>query len=52
VEAELVLVEAHATVEEAIAREKALKNWNRAWKLRLISETNPHWRDLFEDINA
>ncbi len=47
-----VLVEPHATIDEAIIREKALKNWKRDWKLRLIAETNPEWRDLFEDINA
>jgi putative endonuclease len=48
----LVLVEPHATIDEAIAREKALKNWKRAWKLRLIAQANPDWRDLFDDINA
>ncbi len=48
----LVLVEAHSAIDDAIVREKALKNWNRAWKLRLIAEANPEWRDLFEDINA
>jgi len=34
----------------AITREKQLKKWNRAWKLRLIEEMNPDWRDLYEDI--
>jgi putative endonuclease len=48
----LVLIEAHDRIEEAIAREKALKNWNRIWKLRLISESNPNWNDLFETING
>ena len=33
-----MLVEVHDTIEEAIAREKMLKNWNRVWKLRLIAE--------------
>ena len=46
----LVLVEPHATIEEAIAREKALKNWKRLWKLRLIAEQNPHWEDLSEQL--
>lgn len=41
-----VLVEEHATIEEAIAREKALKNWKRAWKIALIEKANPEWRDL------
>ena len=42
----LVLVEPHATIEEAIAREKALKNWQRAWKIELIEVANPEWLDL------
>lgn len=48
----LVVAEPHATIEEAIAREKALKNWKRSWKLRLIAAANPEWRDLWETINA
>lgn len=46
----LVLAEPHATIAEAIAREKFLKNWNRAWKLRLISEANPNWDDLGDRV--
>jgi putative endonuclease len=42
----LVLVEEHATIEEAIAREKALKNWKREWKIELIESVNPEWEDL------
>lgn len=34
----------------AIAREKAMKEWKRAWKIRLIEETNPDWRDLYSDL--
>ncbi len=48
----LVWYEQHATMESAITREKALKKWNRAWKLRLIEETNPQWRDLWPEING
>lgn len=48
----LVWYEQHATMESAIAREKALKKWNRAWKLKLIEETNPQWRDLWAEING
>ena len=48
----LVLIEPHATIEEAIGREKALKNWRRHWKLRLIAETNPERDDLFPRINS
>lgn len=46
----LVLAEPHSTIEEAIAREKALKEWKRVWKLRLISEVNPNWDDLAEQF--
>lgn len=47
----LVYVEEAPTIIDAIAREKALKKWNRAWKVRLIEQANPEWRDLFFDIN-
>ena len=46
----LVYFELHQTMEDAILREKQLKKWNRAWKLRLIEQGNPHWRDLYDDI--
>jgi len=46
----LVYVEAHATMPLAIAREKRLKTWNRAWKVRLINRDNPNWEDLFDHI--
>ncbi|HKX88404.1 MAG TPA: GIY-YIG nuclease family protein, partial [Sphingopyxis sp.] len=38
-------------IDEAIVREKALKKWSRVWKLRLISEINPEWADLFDTIS-
>jgi putative endonuclease len=38
----------HAAMYEAIQREKRLKNWNRAWKIRLIEEMNPGGKDLSE----
>jgi len=47
---QLVYVEAHETMEVAITREKQIKEWKRAWKLRLIEELNPDWDDLYEDI--
>ena len=34
----------------AITREKQLKKWNRDWKIRLIEEKNPIWKDLYNDI--
>ncbi len=43
---QLVWCEQHADMTAAIAREKQLKKWNRAWKLRLIEAQNPQWADL------
>ena len=34
----------------AIAREKAIKEWQRAWKIRLIQEANPEWKDLYDEL--
>jgi putative endonuclease len=42
----LVYVEQYATPLEAIQREKQMKEWHRDWKIRLIEENNPDWRDL------
>jgi putative endonuclease len=42
----LVYVEAFASPQDAIAREKQLKNWHRDWKIQLIEKENPDWRDL------
>lgn len=47
-----VWYEMHATMESAIKREKSLKKWNRAWKLKLIEERNPEWIDLWSEING
>jgi putative endonuclease len=44
----LVYYEMHISMDEAIQREKRLKNWRRAWKVRLIGSMNPEWRDLFD----
>ena len=46
----LVWFEQHATMESAIAREKAIKEWKRRWKLDLVEQQNPEWRDLYTDI--
>ena len=46
----LVWFESHATMDAAIAREKAIKRWKRAWKLRLVEASNPEWRDLYDDL--
>jgi len=49
--ARLVHVEPFETIVEAITREKSIKRWKRDWKIRLIEEGNPHWRDLWFDLN-
>ena len=46
----LVWYEVHDTMESAITREKALKRWKRDWKIRLIEESNPSWKDLYSEI--
>ena len=43
----LVYFELHQTAESAITREKQIKKWNRSWKIRLIEEKNPLWKDLY-----
>ena len=46
----LVYYELHEEMDSAIQRETQLKKWNRAWKLELIEEFNPDWRDLWDEI--
>lgn len=46
----LVWWEQHGEMAAAIAREKDIKKWRRAWKLALIEDSNPQWRDLYEDF--
>ena len=43
----LVCYEPFDRIDEAIAREKQLKKWNRQWKIDLIEEMNPEWKDLY-----
>ncbi len=45
----LVYLEEFSTAQEAIGREKRLKNWHRDWKLNLIQEANPNLEDLFAE---
>jgi putative endonuclease len=47
----LVWYEAHDTMKDAIDREKAIKEWKRAWKFALIEGINPEWRDLAEELS-
>ena len=46
----LVYYERYADIYSAIAREKNIKKWKRAWKVELIEKTNPEWRDLYNDL--
>ena len=46
----LVYYEEHPTMASAIRREKQIKSWKRAWKVRLIEERNPYWRDLWDEL--
>ena len=46
----LVWYELHETMDSAIAREKAIKEWKRSWKLELIEKLNPTWKDLYGSI--
>ena len=46
----LVWYEVTNSIEAAIRREKQIKKWRRKWKLKLIEELNPGWRDLSEDL--
>jgi putative endonuclease len=46
----LVWFEQHETMESAIRKEKAIKAWKRAWKVRLIEESNAKWRDLYDSL--
>jgi putative endonuclease len=46
----LVWYELHDSMEVAIRREKAIKEWKRRWKLKLIEKQNPGWRDLYDEV--
>lgn len=46
----LVWYEQHENMDSAIRREKAIKNWKRAWKVKAIEKMNPQWRDLYSDL--
>ncbi|HEY1979810.1 MAG TPA: GIY-YIG nuclease family protein [Xanthobacteraceae bacterium] len=46
----LVWYELHESREAAFTRERQLKKWNRSWKLQMIEQLNPQWRDLFDEV--
>ena len=49
---QLVYFEMHSSPNDAILREKQIKKWSRDWKIRLIEENNPAWKDLWEEISS
>ena len=49
---QLVWFEQHESIESAIIREKQIKKWNRAWKIRKIEAINPYWNDLYLELTA
>jgi putative endonuclease len=48
----LVLTEFYEDIPSAIQRERNMKHWPHAWKVRLIQATNPEWRDLYDELNS
>lgn len=46
----LVYYEHYDRIEDAIHREKCIKEWQREWKLKLIEGMNPEWQDLYDDV--
>jgi putative endonuclease len=48
----LVYYETHHTMDDAIHREKQIKEWRRLWKIRLIESMNPEWIDLFDEATG
>jgi len=48
----LVWYESYQSVNEAIYREKQIKRWERRWKLELIEQINPGWKDLYRELNS
>ncbi len=46
----LVWYDVHDDINVAIAREKQIKKWNRAWKIGLIERNNSGWNDLFDRL--
>ena len=46
----MVWYEVHDTIESAIVREKAIKEWKRGWEIQLLEISNPEWRVLYEEL--
>jgi len=47
---QLVYFEQHEDMVSAITREKRIKKWDRAWKIRIIEKQNPEWKDLYDTL--
>ncbi len=47
---QLVYFEETSDVDSAIQREKQMKKWYRSWKIKLIEQNNPEWKDLYKDL--
>ena len=48
----LVYYEIFKNIQDAITREKNIKKWKRKWKIELIEELNPNWKDLYYTLIA
>ena len=48
----LVYLETFDEIERAIQREKTIKEWPRAWKIRVVERDNPEWEDLYDRLNG
>ncbi len=48
----LIYYEVHERIEDAIHRERCMKEWKREWKVKRIEEVNPQWKDLYEEITV
>jgi len=46
----LVYFEEYASISDARDRERAVKHWRRAWKIKLVEDLNPTWRDLYDEL--
>ena len=48
----LVWFESFSSRPNAFRRERQIKEWRRSWKLLLIEEDNPTWRELYDGLNG
>jgi putative endonuclease len=48
----MIYYEEYDRIDDAIQREKNIKNWKRDWKTELINAQNPDWLDLYHDLSG